>query len=126
MITGVCASTLEGLADHEAVDAGEHQVEDRQGGALGAGEVERGVAVERLEDAVALALEIEGHQLDDLPIVVHHQDRLVLSPLLCRAHRRPIRALRHHRFSIVVEQYEGNVKIYGALLYSKFTRVEIS
>ena len=66
---------LEGLAEDEAVDAGEHQVEDRQVGLFGAGQRQRGRPIERLEDPIALFLQIEGDEFDDLPIVVHDQDR---------------------------------------------------
>ena len=58
----------------ESGEAGHHEVEDEETGFLPAGDVEAGGAVVGGEDLVAVALEVEGDEFDELAFVVYDED----------------------------------------------------
>jgi len=62
-------------ADLDAIEAGEHHIEDDEVGAGSAGEAERGGAVEGALLAEALGAEVAGDQIDDGLLIVYYKDR---------------------------------------------------
>ena len=61
--------------DGPAVQFGEHQVEDDEGGPVALDGVEGGRTVGGGHDAEAVTLEVRAHQPDDLGVVVDDEDR---------------------------------------------------
>jgi hypothetical protein len=63
-------------ADHgQAVDLGEHQVKDDQGGPMTLDGIEGSRAIRRGHDAEAVAFEVRAHEADDLGVVIDDEDR---------------------------------------------------
>jgi hypothetical protein len=63
-------------ADLEAVDLRQHEVEDDQVGVVAGVAIEGFLPVRRGDDREALLLQVEPDEVDDVALIVHHEDRL--------------------------------------------------
>ena len=70
------AAPPELAADLEAVDLGEHQVEDDEVGLVAGVQRESLLAVRGADDRVALLLQVQAKEVDDVALVVDDEDRL--------------------------------------------------